>query len=109
MTHELVKGQNARGEEPALETAEHNVQDVFLNHARRERMTVTIYLVSGVKLIGKIKSFDKFSVLFDAGHQDMLLFKHAISTISVSKQSKSESRSATPSPNDSLNRLSDER
>lgn len=91
--------QNVLGEDISLATTEHNVQDVFLNHVRRERMTVTIYLVSGVKLIGKIKSFDKFSVLFDAGHQDMLLFKHAISTISVAKHSETRVKAgAPPSP-----------
>lgn len=92
------QGQNVLGEDTSLATTEHNVQDVFLNHVRRERLTVTIYLVSGVKLIGKIKSFDKFSVLFDAGHQDMLLFKHAISTISVAKHSEAKVKAGAPPP-----------
>lgn len=100
MTDEHLKGQNVLGEETSVEPADHNVQDVFLNHVRRERMTVTIYLVSGVKLIGKIKSFDKFSVLFDAGHQDMLLFKHAISTISVAKHSEAKVKAGAPSSPD---------
>jgi host factor-I protein len=74
-----------------LEAPEHNIQDVFLNQVRRDHLTVTIYLISGIKLIGKIKSFDKFSILFDAGQQDMLIFKHAISTISVSKTGETKS------------------
>ena len=59
-----------------------NIQDAFLNTLRREKTTVTVYLLNGAKLMGKIKSFDKFSVLFESGSQEQLIFKHAISTIS---------------------------
>ena len=59
-----------------------NIQDAFLNSARRERATVVIHLLSGATLTGRIKSFDKFSVLFDVGGQDFLVFKHAVSTSS---------------------------
>ena len=59
-----------------------NIQDAFLNTLRREKTTVTIYLLNGAKLVGKIKSFDKFSVLLESGSQEQLVFKHAISTIS---------------------------
>ncbi len=58
-----------------------NIQDAFLNTVRRERDTVTIYLMNGAKLTGRIKSFDKFSVLLESGAQEQLIFKHAISTI----------------------------
>ncbi len=58
-----------------------NIQDAFLNTARRERSNVTIYLLHGAKLTGRIKSFDKFSVLLESGAQEQLIFKHAISTI----------------------------
>ncbi len=58
-----------------------NIQDAFLNTVRRERDFVTIYLMNGAKLTGRIKSFDKFSVLLESGAQDQLIFKHAISTI----------------------------
>lgn len=60
-----------------------NVQDSFLNTLRRDRINVTIYLMGGVKLTGKIKSFDKFSVVLESGNLEQLIFKHAISTISV--------------------------
>ena len=63
-----------------------NIQDVFLNTARRERSTVTIYLMHGAKLSGRIKSFDKFSVLLETGSQEQLIFKHAISTISHARR-----------------------
>src|SRR5215218_7474389 len=58
-------------------------QDSFLNSARKERSNVTIYLMSGVKLTGRIKSFDKYSVILEAGSQEQLIFKHAISTVSL--------------------------
>lgn len=69
-----------------------NIQDGFLNLARREKTTVTIYLVNGAKLLGRIKSFDKFSLLLETGAQDQLIFKHAISTISQSRRSTGELR-----------------
>lgn len=69
-----------------------NIQDAFLNTARRERTTVTIYLMHGTKLTGRIKSFDKFSVLLESGTQDLLIFKHAISTMSYPKRNSGELR-----------------
>jgi host factor-I protein len=58
-----------------------NIQDTFLNTARKERTSITIYLLSGVKLTGRIRSFDKYSVVLEASGQEQLIFKHAISTI----------------------------
>src|SRR5437763_9393725 len=58
-----------------------NIQDSFLNTARKERLSVTIYLLSGVKLTGRIRSFDKYSVVLEANGQEQLIFKHAISTV----------------------------
>jgi len=58
-----------------------NIQDSFLNTARKERATITIYLLSGVKLTGRIRSFDKYSVVLEANGQEQLIFKHAISTV----------------------------
>ena len=69
-----------------------NIQDAFLNTARRERSTVTIYLLHGAKLTGRIKSFDKFSVLIEAGSQEQLIFKHAISTISHGRRATGDLR-----------------
>jgi host factor-I protein len=69
-----------------------NVQDGFLNTLRRDRINVTIYLVGGVKLTGKIRSFDKFSVVLESGNLEQLIFKHAISTISVPRGSMSHAR-----------------
>ncbi len=64
-----------------------NVQDGFLNNLRRDRVNVTIYLMGGVKLTGKIRSFDKFSLVLESGNLEQLIFKHAISTISVPRGS----------------------
>ena len=66
--------------------AAQNIQDAFLNSARRERINVVIHLVQGATLSGRIKSFDKFSVLLDVGGQDVLIFKHSISTISQERK-----------------------
>ncbi len=63
-----------------------NVQDSFLNHVRRERINVTIYLVNGAKLTGRIKNFDRFAIILESGGVDQMLFKHAISTISGNRQ-----------------------
>ena len=66
--------------------APQNIQDAFLNTVRREKTTVIIYLLNGAKLTGRIRSFDKFSVLLEAGSQEQLIFKHAISTISQTRR-----------------------
>ncbi|MCO6510206.1 MAG: RNA chaperone Hfq [Aridibacter famidurans] len=63
-----------------------NIQDAFLNTARREKQDVVFQLADGKTISGRIKSFDKFSVLIDTDGQDLLVFKHAISTISVEKK-----------------------
>ena len=70
--------------------APQNIQDAFLNTVRREKTTVIIYLLNGAKLTGRIRSFDKFSVLLEAGTQEQLIFKHAISTISQTRRASGE-------------------
>lgn len=67
-------------------TVAQNIQDAFLNTARRERFNIVIHLMHGATLSGRIKSFDKFSVMMDVGGQDVLIFKHSISTISQEKR-----------------------
>ena len=67
---------------PDGKPAPQNIQDAFLNTVQTGKNTVTVYLLNGAKLLGKIRSFDKFSVLLESGSQDQLIFKHAISTIS---------------------------
>ena len=84
-------------EEGSMDKPAQNIQDAFLNNARKEKSVITIYLLSGVKLSGRIKSFDKFSLILETGSQEQLIFKHAISTISQSRRSSGELRSS-PSP-----------
>ncbi len=62
-----------------------NIQDGFLNNARKDKIVVTIYLMSGVKLSGRIKSFDKYSLVLETNNQEQLIFKHAISTVVTQK------------------------
>jgi host factor-I protein len=62
-----------------------NIQDSFLNTARKDKAPITIYLLSGVKLTGRIRSFDKYSVVLETNNQEQLIFKHAISTVVLSK------------------------
>lgn len=70
-----------------------NIQDTFLNTVRKDKSPITIYLVSGVKLTGKIRSFDKYSVLLENNAQEQLIFKHAISTVVSGRQPHLEARS----------------
>lgn len=58
-----------------------NVQDVFLNHIRKHKTSVTIFLVNGVKLQGIVTWFDNFSVLLRRDGHTQLVYKHAISTV----------------------------
>jgi host factor-I protein len=78
-----------------------NIQDTFLNTVRKDKSPITIYLVSGVKLTGRIRSFDKYSVLLENNSQEQLIFKHAISTVVSGRagahtELRSESRAAEP-------------
>ncbi len=68
-----------------MEKTAQNIQEGFLNNARKDKTFLTIYLMSGVKLSGRIKSFDKYSLILETNTQEQLIFKHAISTVVVSK------------------------
>jgi host factor-I protein len=68
-------------------SAQPNIQDVFLNHARRDRTEVVIYLMDGRLFEARIKSFDRFAVVVEADGSDHLIFKHAISTIRTTRSS----------------------
>jgi host factor-I protein len=67
--------------EPKVSSSQPNIQDVFLNYARRERVTVTIQLMTGESLEGRIKNFDRFAVIVEVAGADQMLFKHAIASI----------------------------
>jgi host factor-I protein len=59
----------------------YRLQEAFLNTARKRRVKVTIFLINGVRIQGKIRSFDTFTILVEDGRQQTLVYKHAISTV----------------------------
>lgn len=62
-----------------------NLQDIFLNGARKNTVPVTIYLTNGFQLKGFVKGFDSFTVVLDSDGKQMLVYKHAITTITPGK------------------------
>jgi host factor-I protein len=62
-------------------TAQPNIQDAFLNFARRDRVSVSVVLLDGRRLDARIKNFDKFALIIEVDGSDQLVFKHAIATI----------------------------
>jgi host factor-I protein len=82
---QTVTPRASEGKEVPMEKQAQNIQEAFLNNARKDKTFLTIYLMSGVKLSGKIKSFDKYSVVLESNNQEQLIFKHAISTVVVSR------------------------
>ena len=62
-----------------------NIQDAFLNYARRDRLAVTLHLMDGRQFDARIKHFDKFAVIVEVEGADQLVFKHAIATIETSR------------------------
>jgi len=66
-------------------SAQSTIQDVFLNFARRDRLSVRIHLMDGRHLEARIKHFDKFAVVVEVDGQDQLIFKHAIATIETAR------------------------
>lgn len=59
-----------------------NLQDVFLNQARKDRIFVTIHLINGFQLKGYVKGFDNFTIVLNSDDKQILIYKHAVSTIS---------------------------
>jgi host factor-I protein len=72
---------------PASESksAQPNIQDVFLNYVRREKLTITIRMMDGTEIAGRIKNFDRFAVVLDQSGADQMIFKHAIAAIKTPK------------------------
>ena len=62
-----------------------NLQENFLNQARKENVPVTIHLVNGFQIKGMIRGFDQFTVVIDAMGRQQMVFKHAISTITPAR------------------------
>ena len=62
-----------------------NLQDIFLNGARKNKISVIIYLTNGFQLKGYVKGFDSFTVILDSEGKQILIYKHAITTITPFK------------------------
>ena len=62
-----------------------NLQDAFLNYIRREKIPVTLFLMTGFQLRGVVRSFDSFVVLIDADGRQQMIYKHAISTVAPAR------------------------
>ena len=62
-----------------------NLQDLFLNQARRERSVITMFLMNGFQLHGVVRGFDNFTVVLDSDGKQQLIYKHAISTVVPSR------------------------
>jgi host factor-I protein len=76
----------AAGEVYMDKQSSQNIQDAFLNSARKDRIVIAVHLIfQNTPIAGRIKSFDKFSILMDVNGAEVLVFKHAIATISLEK------------------------
>lgn len=62
-----------------------NLQDIFLNQARKEQIAVTVFLTNGFQFKGMVRGFDNFTVILESDRKQQLVYKHAISTIIPSK------------------------
>lgn len=68
-----------------MAASRNNIQDLVLNSARKEKMEITLYLTNGVPLRGRVVSFDNFTVVIENDGKQSLVYKHAISTIVLSR------------------------
>src|SRR5207248_8344592 len=89
---DMPSGLSTQGDRQMENKPAQNIQDSFLNTARKDKVPITLYLLSGVKLSGRIRSFDKYSVVLESNNQEQLIFKHAISTVVMARTAHSESR-----------------
>ncbi len=58
-----------------------NLQDIFLNHARKEKIHLTVFLVSGYQIKGLVVGFDPYTIVMDSDGKQQMIYKHAISTL----------------------------
>ena len=82
--------------------ADGGIQNEFFNVARRERMLVTVFLANGKRLVGRIRAFDKFTLLLESHYGEQIVYKHAISTVGPARhashehEEESETREGAP-------------
>lgn len=63
-----------------------NLQDIFLNQVRKDKIAITIFLVSGYQIRGYVKGFDSYTIVLDSDGKQQMIYKHAISTIIPAQQ-----------------------
>ena len=66
-----------------MEDESGNLQNEFFNSVRKDRIAVAVFLASGKRLVGRIKGFDRFTILLESSYGEQIIFKHAISTVSL--------------------------
>jgi host factor-I protein len=81
MNDQRLGGEQQERVSPMANEKTQNVQDVFLNHIRKNKIPVTIFLINGVKLQGVVSSFDNFCLLLRRDGHVQLVYKHAVSTV----------------------------
>ena len=70
-----------------MDSETRNLQNEFFNEMRKEKRPVTVYLSNGKRLVGRLKSFDKFTLLLVGHYGEQIVFKHAISTVGPASRS----------------------
>ncbi|MBU4533031.1 MAG: RNA chaperone Hfq [Eubacteriales bacterium] len=73
-----------------------NLQDAFLNQLRKENIPVTIFLINGFQLKGLVRGFDNFTVILDSDGKQLMVYKHAISTVSPARPVNTSTVPVTP-------------
>ncbi len=68
-----------------------NVQDIFFNHLRKENILTFIYLLNGRRLAGRVKRFDKYSVVMEIKGREVLIYKHSIASVATGSEQIEES------------------
>lgn len=64
-----------------MQSSKGNLQDLFLNQARKEKMPVTVFLMNGFQIKGYVRGFDNFTVILDSDGRQQMIYKHALSTV----------------------------
>lgn len=68
-----------------MNKSSNNLQDVFLNQARKNKISVTVHLVNGFQIKGFVKGFDNFTIILDSDGKQIMIYKHAVSTVTPAK------------------------
>ena len=82
-----------------MEEESGNLQNEFFNTVRRNRSLVAVFLGNGKRLLGRVKAFDRFTILLEGQHGEQIVFKHAISTVSLaSHDARGDEGAGAPAP-----------